>query len=119
MDRKFERRGMPHGDRMVSSQIIACGVEGCGEEFIVPDTGRIPLPPDAVSSKARRAGWKVGRGASRDRCPTHAKHTREKTVEMNRPNLGASLIPPEVREVLDTHTIDKRGVVTLRAAPGL
>lgn len=100
---------MPHGDRMVSSQIIRCAVDGCSEEFLLPDTGRVPLPPDAVSSKARRAGWKVGRGPSRDRCPTHARHTRENEVN------DAAKLPERTRQVLDTHAVAKDGVVTMLA----
>ena len=114
---------MPHGDRMVSSQLIRCGVDGCSEEFLMPDTGRIPLPPDAVSSKARRAGWKVGRGPSRDRCPTHAKHTRENDNMAREPagfDIGVEdrlpqRLPAQTREVHKTHAVAKDGVVTVLA----
>lgn len=82
----------------------------------MPDTGRTPLPPDAVSSKARRAGWKVGRGPSRDRCPTHAKHTRENEVPATNDLMHTRhKLPEATRQVLDTHTVAKDGVVTLLA----
>lgn len=122
MDRKFDRRSIKHGDKMIGAQVIACGVDGCSAEFVLPDTGRSALPPDMVSSKARRGGWKVGRGPSRDRCPEHAGRHRNEGERDDMPSIAETAsrgLPERTRQVLDTHTVDKGGVVTLRAAPGL
>jgi hypothetical protein len=111
-DRKFERIGRRHGDRTISVQVIRCAVEGCTEIFELPDTGRVPMPPDAVGSKARRGGWKVGRNASRDRCPAHIHNRGQHQM----PHIDDHLkIPERTRQVLDTHTVAKDGVVTLLA----
>lgn len=95
--------------------------------FELPDTGRVPMPPDAVGSKARRGGWKVGRNESRDRCPAHIHNRGHIEMAANGRNHGGAgrtigeiyedkpPVPPGTRQVFDTHTVAKDGLVTLRA----
>lgn len=104
-DRLYERTTVPHGDGRVRAQIVRCGIEGCKEVLTFIDAGRTYAPPEAVTGKARAAGWRVGHNPRRDRCPTHNGKQQE--------GQDMAPLPDQTREVHATHTVAKSGEVTL------
>lgn len=117
-ERHHDFTTVERGGKTFSAATIRCSVEGCGEHDELVNTNQRRLSPDQCTLKWKRKGWLVGRNAGRDLCPDHNKKQKGNAM-------GQRELPERTREVHDTHSVDKGGVVTMmpsermRAAPGL
>lgn len=88
----------------------------CGAVDQIVSTNGKRLPPEFFSAKWRRAGWKIGRNASRDRCPACSKSQPEEP--MPTPQLPSNTRQLVENGPLGGHAVDKGGIVTpLRTQP--
>jgi len=136
-ERHHDFTTVERGGKTFSAATIRCSVEGCGEHDELVNTNQRRLSPDQCTLKWKRIGWFVGRNAGRDLCPDHNKKQKGNAMSANGRNHGGAgrtigeiykdepAVPANTRQVLDTHSVDKGGVVTMlpsermRAAPGL